>query len=84
MSVTCIYRYFCGEMFFFIISKINFRKSMEMFIQTMGFDVINMNYWVYEIGLQACNFFKKRLQHRCFPVEFVKLLRTVVVASENK
>ena len=26
---------------------------------------------------------KKRLQHRCFPVEFVKLSRAVVVASEN-
>ena len=26
---------------------------------------------------------KKRLQHRCFPVEFVKLSRTMVVASEN-
>ena len=26
---------------------------------------------------------KKRLQQRCFPVEFMKLSRTVVVASEN-
>ena len=26
---------------------------------------------------------KKRLQPRCFPEEFVKLSRTVVVASEN-
>ena len=24
----------------------------------------------------ACNFFKKRLQHRCFPVKFAKFLRT--------
>ena len=24
----------------------------------------------------ACNFIKKRLQHRCFPVEFAKFLRT--------
>ena len=32
----------------------------------------------------TCNFFKKRPQHRCFPVEFVKLSRTVVVASENR
>ena len=37
----------------------------------------------HEIGLRACNFFKKRLQHRCFPVEFVKLSRTVVVPSES-
>ena len=26
--------------------------------------------------LQACNFLKKRLQHRCFPVNIVKFLRT--------
>ena len=25
----------------------------------------------------ACNFFKKRLQHGCFPVKFVKFLGTV-------
>ena len=27
-------------------------------------------------GLEACNFIKKRLQHRCFPVNFVEFLRT--------
>ena len=27
-------------------------------------------------GLKACNFIKKRLQHRCFPVKFKKILRT--------
>ena len=27
-------------------------------------------------GLQRCNFIKKRLQHRCFPVKFAKFLRT--------
>ena len=27
-------------------------------------------------GLKFCNFIKKRLQHRCFPVKFVKFLRT--------
>ena len=37
----------------------------------------------HEIGLQACNFLKKRLQHSYFPVEFGKLSKTVVVASEN-
>ena len=29
--------------------------------------------------LQACNFFKKRLQHRCFLVKFAKLLRTPIL-----
>ena len=32
-------------------------------------------------GLKACNFAKKRLQHRCFPVKFSKLLRTPLVAA---
>ena len=27
-------------------------------------------------ALKACNFIKKRLQHRCFPVKFAKFLRT--------
>ena len=27
-------------------------------------------------GLQVCNFMKKRLQHRCFPVNIAKYLRT--------
>ena len=27
-------------------------------------------------GLQTCNFIKKRLRHRCFPVSFAKVLRT--------
>ena len=27
-------------------------------------------------GLEACNFIKKTLQHRCFPVKLAKFLRT--------
>ena len=29
-----------------------------------------------KLGLQACNFIKKRLQHRCLPVKLTKFLRT--------
>ena len=32
-------------------------------------------------GLQACNFIKKRLQHRCFPVHIVKFLRTSILKN---
>ena len=28
------------------------------------------------IGRKACNFINERLQHRCFPVDIVKFLRT--------
>ena len=31
--------------------------------------------------LQVCNFIKKRLQHRCFPVKFAKFLRTPILKS---
>ena len=31
---------------------------------------------VLKVFLQTCNFIKKGLQHRCFPVKFAKFLRT--------
>ena len=30
-------------------------------------------------GLQVCNFIKKRLQHRCFPVNIAKCLRALIL-----
>ena len=30
---------------------------------------------------QACNFIKKRLQHRCFPAKFAKFLRTPILEN---
>ena len=30
-------------------------------------------------GLHVCNFIKKRLQHRCFPVNIAKFLRTSIL-----
>ena len=32
-------------------------------------------------GLQACNFIKKRLQHRCFLVNIAKFLRTPILKN---
>ena len=32
-------------------------------------------------GLQTCNFIKERLQRRCFPVKFVKFLRTPILKN---
>ena len=32
-------------------------------------------------GLQACNFIKKILQHRCFPMKFAKFLRTPILKN---
>ena len=32
-------------------------------------------------GLQTCNFIKKRLQHKCFPVNFAKFLGTAILKN---
>ena len=32
-------------------------------------------------GLQSCNFITKRLQHRCFPVNITKFLRTDILKN---
>ena len=32
-------------------------------------------------SLQACNFIKNRLQHRCFPKKIAKFLRTPIFAN---
>ena len=34
--------------------------------------------WCFFSDLQACNFIKKRLQHRCFPVNIGTFLRTPI------
>ena len=34
-------------------------------------------------GVKACNFIKKKLQHRCFPVSIAKFLRTVFVYNAS-
>ena len=34
------------------------------------------------VGLQACNFIKKRLQHRFFPVNIVTFLRAALIKEQ--
>ena len=33
------------------------------------------------VGLRVCNFIKKKLQHRCFPVKFAKFLWTAILKN---
>ena len=35
-------------------------------------------------GRRAGNFIKNRLQHKCFPVKFVKFLRTAILKNIRK
>ena len=40
------------------------------------------NLFLYKnAGLQACSFVKKRLQHRCFPVNIDKFLRALILKN---
>ena len=39
------------------------------------------NFAIFTGKLQACNFIKKRLQHRCFPGNIVKFLRTPILRN---
>ena len=36
-------------------------------------------HWFNCFSCQACNFIKKRLQHKCFPVNIAKFLRTPIL-----
>ena len=38
-------------------------------------------YWNLFLEFQACNFIKKRLQHRCFPVKIAKFWRTYILKN---
>ena len=44
-----------------------FRKKISQISQESTFVEVSLN---KDAGLRACNFIKKRLQHRCFPVKF--------------
>ena len=63
-----VYRYICWQMFF----KIGVLKISQISQKT---SVLEPNFSKVA-GLIFCNFIKKRLRHRCFPVKFAKFLRT--------
>ena len=62
---SCPCRSSCSQMFF----KLSVLKNFPNFtvLESLFNNVA---------GLQACNFFKKSLQRRCFPVKFAKFLGT--------
>ena len=87
------------DFFIFFINhfpKIHRSVLCEIAIDSLYFWDIYDNLWENNFGKSTAyscitNIFiqshhckeKKRLQHRCFAVELIKLSRTVVVASEN-
>ena len=62
---------FCEERY----SWIFYRSHWKIFVVKSLFNNV--------ASIQACNFIKKRSQHRSFPVKFVKCLRTPTLNAEN-
>ena len=71
-----------------ILVLVSFRLIFDVF-QKQSFGVVLQNSCSEKFRrfhqktsvLKACNFHKKRLQHRCFPVKFVKILRAPFFAE---
>ena len=67
---TQLYRQLLGKCTFIIFLTRGVRSSQRRCSFKKGILKIFANFTGK--GLQGCNFIKKRLQHRCFPVKFAK------------
>ena len=50
----------------------NFPEAVRCFMKKAALK----NFAIFTGKLPACNFIKKRLQHRCFPLDIAKFLET--------
>ena len=66
------------------------KQPSEVFCRKRSFLKFRKFHWKISVlesifnktaGLKACNFIKKRLQHRCFPLKFAKFLRTPILKN---
>ena len=73
-----------------IINKISKKYNEQVFYKKTAFknlatftgkDLCCSLFFNKNAGLQSCNFIKKRLQHRRFPVNFATFLRTYVLKN---
>ena len=55
-----------------------FRSSHRIFFTKKA---VLKNFAIFTEKLQACNFIKSRIQHRCFPLNMVKVLRTPILKN---
>ena len=58
-----------------VCHRLNAFQLLRMAYYNQRSRIVLVNNAKYRSSLQVCNFIKKRLQHRCFPVIFVKFLR---------
>ena len=61
-----------------MFSKISIPKNFENFTGPVLESLFNTI-----AGLQSCNFIKKRLQHRHFPVKFARFLKTLFFLQDT-
>ena len=64
-----------------IMNRCSIKKLFLKILQYSKSCKILQIFFNENVGLQSCNFFKKRLQHRCFPVNIAKFLRTPVLKN---
>ena len=69
-SLRSAFLSYSGWMLWYIRANCRYSKAAA------GCVLQNRYLWVSHQGLQACNFIRKRLQQRCFPVNIAKFLRT--------
>ena len=59
------------------LSEVKVRRYSRNIISQYSQENTYVGKYHFFKDLQACNFIKKRLQHRCFPVNTANFLRTV-------
>ena len=55
------------------------KAVLKIFGILTGKTCVGASFFNKVADLQACNFIKKKLQHRCFPVNTAKFLRTPIL-----
>ena len=68
-----IFRSSCLQMFFKVFFKISQNPQEQPYVGLSHFNKV--------AGLNICNFIKKRLRNRCFPVNFTKFSRTAFLQN---
>ena len=68
----------CTTLHNWIYVNVYFSAMIEAAIRICSLKWVLLEFPFNEVaGLKTCSFIKKRLQHRCFPVNIAKCLKTV-------
>ena len=87
LSLEFLRSYFSKYLWLIAVTKSSYRKCSIKQAVLKNFAIFKEKTPVLEslfnkvAGLQACDFIKKRLQHRCFPVNVTKFLSMLVLTK---